>query len=514
MKVALPSEMKMLDKKAIEQFGIPSVVLMENAALVVANICLKKLKKLKINSVLIVAGKGNNAGDGFAVARILHNKGIYVEVVIVEPIEKIQLDALIQLKIIQNMNIAIHTIKNFSEKLKEFSFIIDALLGTGLVGEVREPICSIIDVINQGGKYIISIDIPSGISGETGKVLKTAIKANETVTFALPKLGLLLYPAVEYVGKLHIADISIPKKAVEEININQNMLVKKEALQLLPKRIPRSNKGTYGKLFVIAGSKNMTGAAVLACTSAYKTGVGLVYSCIPKKIMKIIQTLVPAAVEVPLEEEYGKVCGYAFDDLEEKLKKATAIVLGCGLGTGEEVTEFVIRVLENITCPIVLDADGLNAITKNMEVFDKMKITPIVTPHVGEMSRLIGKTTTEILDDIVSTAKEFAKEYHTITVLKDAHTVIASPEGQIFINITGNESMAKGGSGDVLSGIIGGLLAQGCKPFNAAVLGVYIHGLAGDIAAKKIGKYGLMPEELASTIPDAIQYLEKSNFSK
>lgn len=514
MKVAIPSEMKMLDKKAIEQFEIPSVVLMENAALAVAKVCLKRLKKLKKNSVLIVAGKGNNAGDGFAVARILYNKGIYVEVVLAEPIEKIQSDALIQLKIIENMGIGIHTIENFSKKLKEFSFIIDALLGTGLEGEVREPICNVIDTINQSEKYIISIDIPSGISGKNGKILKIAVKANETVTFALPKLGLLLYPAVEYVGKLHIADISIPKKAVEEMHINQNMLTKKEAVQLLPKRIPRSNKGTYGKLFIIAGSRNMTGAAVLACRSAYKIGAGLVYSCIPKKIMKVVQALVPAAVEVPLEEEYGKVCSYAFDDLEEKLKKATAVVLGCGLGTGEEVTEFVIQVLENITCPIVLDADGLNAITKNIEIFDKMKITPIVTPHIGEMSRLIGKTTTEILDDIVSTAKEFAQKYHVIIVLKDAHTIIASPEGQIFINTTGNEAMAKGGFGDVLSGIIGGLLAQGCEPFDAAVLGVYIHGLSGDIAAKKFGKYSLLPEELANTISDTIQYLEKSNISK
>lgn len=509
MKVAIPSEMKMIDKKAIEEFGIPSIVLMENAALAVAEVCFKKLKKLKKNTALIVAGKGNNAGDGFAVARILYNKGIYIEVVLAEPIEKIQSDALIQLKIIQNIGIPIYTIENFPAVLKEFPLVIDALLGTGLIGEVRNPICNIIDTINQSGKYIISIDIPSGIDGETGKILKTAVKANETVTFALPKLGLLLYPAVEYVGKLHIADISIPEKAVKQMKMNQNMLTRKEAIQLLPKRISRSNKGTYGKLFIIAGSKNMTGAAVLACKSAYKIGTGLVYSCIPKKIMKIIQTLVPAAVEVPLEEEYGKVCGYAFDDLEEKLKKATAVVLGCGLGTGEEVTEFVIRVLENITCPIVLDADGLNAITKNMEIFDKMKIMPIVTPHIGEMSRLIRKTTTEILDDIVSTAKEFAQKYHAITILKDAHTVIASPEGQIFINTTGNEAMAKGGSGDVLSGIIGGLLAQGCKPFDAAVLGVYIHGLAGDIAVKKFGKYGLMPEELADTIPKVIKYLEK-----
>lgn len=510
MKVAMPTEMRLLDKKAIEQFGIPSIVLMENAALWVAKVCLKKLKKTKEKSVLIVAGKGNNAGDGFAVARILYNKGIYVEVVVAEKMKSIQADALIQLKIIQNMGIPIYTSENLTERIKKFSFVIDALLGTGLTGEVREPIYSIINIINENANYVISVDIPSGISGDTGKVLNIAIKADETVTFVLPKLGLFLYPAVEYIGKLYIADISIPQKVIDEMNIKQNMLTRKEAIQFLPKRIARSNKGTYGKLFVIAGSKNMTGAAVLVCTSAYKTGTGLVYCCIPKKIMKVIQVLVPAAVEIALEEEYGKVCGYAFDDLEEKLQKATAVVLGCGLGTGEEVTEFVIRVLENVTCPIVLDADGLNAVTKNMEVFYKMKTIPIITPHPGEMSRLTGKTVNEILEDTISVAKEFAQKYHVITVLKDAQTIIASPDGEIFVNITGNEAMAKGGSGDVLSGIIGGLLAQGCKPFDAAVLGVYIHGLSGDIATKKFGKYGLLPDELANTIPKAIKKIEKS----
>lgn len=508
MYVVSPEQMKTLEKKAVERFKIPVILLMENAAAAVAALCLKRLKKAGQNTAVVLAGKGNNGGDGFAVARFLHNKGIEVEIVLIADSKEIKGDALTNLEIARSMGIGIDTIEKAIEKISVNYLVIDAMIGTGLNAEIKEPLKGVIQAVNQLSDYCISIDIPSGVNGKTGKIMGTAVYADETVTLGLPKTGILLYPGAECTGKLHIADISIPQDIKVE-GMPMYCLTKEEAASLLPLRPQRSNKGTFGRLFVVAGSRNMAGAAVLACKSGYRAGAGVVYACAPKKIEKILQTLLPEAVEIPLEEEDGKVCSYTFDDFEGELKKAKAVVMGCGLGQSAEVNEFAEKMLVNCTAPIVLDADGLNAVASNMNLFKMIKNTPVVTPHPGEMSRLTGKSIKEILDNPIDTALEFAQKYKAVTVLKDARTVIASPEGRVFINLTGNSAMAKGGSGDVLSGVIGAFLSQGLEAFHAAVLGVYVHGFAGDIGAKKKGEYGLLASELADYIPIALKKLQK-----
>ncbi len=504
MKVALSEQMRQLDREAMESVGIPGIALMENAAREVSLYCYEYLLAHGLENVLIFAGRGNNGGDGLAAARRLKNKGINVLIYFIGDTAGLSGDALTNFNIVKNMGISV--IQDFScleDTLSWCDLILDAIFGTGLKGVVKGEAVEVIERINVSGKYVVSCDIPSGIDADTGKVLGCAVKADATVTFALPKVGLLLYPGKEYTGEMKVADISIPSFLYQRIGMKCSMLTKEEAKALLPGRKERSNKGTYGRLFCMAGSKEMTGANYLACKSAYRTGAGVVYSCSVQNVLNVIQTLLPEAVGVSLTEEHGQVRKESFDDIGEKIKDAAAIVLGPGLGTGENVQDFVREVLTNCKVPMVVDADAINAIAQRKDISEFFSPNVILTPHPGEMSRLTGKSVSQILEEMVETASSYAKENQAIVVLKDARTVIAHPDGRVYINTTGCAAMAKGGSGDVLSGIIGGLLSQGAEPFDAAVLGVYLHGLAGEIAGRKHGAYSTLAGEICDCIRDA-----------
>lgn len=493
MQVATAEEMRHIDKRAIEKYGIPGIVLMEHAAEQVTDRCISYLETRQQAITAVFCGTGNNGGDGFAIARMLLQKGYEVHVIVAGEEAKIKGDARTNLDCIKGMSIPIFTLEEVSRKcFKQYSLAVDAVLGTGMAGEIRGAGREAVRIINSMEAYCISVDIPSGICSDTGRVLGEAVKADETVTFVLPKRGLLLYPGTEYTGRLSIADIGMPKEAVLEEGILYHMLTPEEAAAMLPKRIPRSNKGSFGKVFALAGSETMLGAAYLTCKSAYRTGAGLVYACLPEKSIPIMQGLLPEAVEIPVTEA------------RKSWKQASAIVMGPGLGTGKEAGKLVYDGLKQIAAPMVLDADGLNIVSGHLEWLSDKQGGCIVTPHPGEMGRLTGRPVSEILDHITETACQFANAFNVITVLKDARTVIAHPDGRMYINTTGCAAMAKGGSGDVLSGVIGGLLAQGKEPFDAAVLGVYLHGLAGMLAAEKIGGYGVLAGEIADQIPQAI----------
>lgn len=505
LKVAMAEEMREIDRIAINDFHIQGILLMEQAAMAVVRACLKQLEQDGTGKVLVLAGKGNNGGDAFAVARLLRNKGYQVTILFLGDISKVTGDALIMRNIVQSMGIPISC---EWERARDFildsTLVVDGVFGTGLKGKVKSPFSEVFDLVNAFGNYVISIDIPSGIHGNDGRVLGNAIKAHETVTFALPKRGHLLYPGREYTGQLHVEDISIPQQVLENIDILCDTLTEIEAKEMLPQRKSRSNKGSYGRLFVIAGSENMVGAAAMACKGAYRCGAGVVYACSVKSAVKTLQVLIPSAVEVSLAEREGKLCCLSAQELLPQCKQAKAIVMGCGLGQGEEVAQFIHEIVLKTEVPLVLDADGLNGIANQKEILQQRKAPVIITPHPGEMSRLTGRSIQEILDNMVEVALDFSKEFGVITVLKDAATVIAHPNGKLAINTTGNSAMAKGGSGDVLSGVIGGLLSQGCEPWNAAVLGVYLHGRAGDLAVHNGGRYGLLADELADYIPLAM----------
>ncbi|MEA5084587.1 MAG: NAD(P)H-hydrate dehydratase [Lachnospiraceae bacterium] len=510
MKVASGAQMREMDRLTIEETGIAGIVLMENASQAVAKGCLKYVDQFKNPKVAVVCGGGNNGGDGFAVARILKCNGIESKIIFIGNENKLTGDALVNYNVAKKFDIEVITdLSDLESVFEKQHVIIDGIFGTGFTGEPRNPAAEVIEKINQSGKYIISIDIPSGVNADTGTVAEVCIKADETVTFALPKIGTILYPGADYCGKLTVADICIPHKNAEKAGVKFNLLTKNEACQWLPVRNAQSNKGTFGKLYVIAASEEMTGAGVLCCKAGYKSGCGLVYACMPKKCCDIMHVLVPEAVAKPIKDIEGKAYEDSMDGIQEGLENAKAIVIGPGMGQSKGISAFVEKVLLTANGNVLIDADGLNAIAKNKDVLRQMKRTPIITPHPGEMSRLTGIKVKDILSDTIGTALRFAVKYNTIVVLKEARTVIASPEGEVYINTSGNCSMAKGGSGDVLSGIIGGLMAQGMDSFRAAALGVYVHGFCGDLASERIGHYGVLAGELAEYVAFSMKELEQ-----
>ncbi len=506
MKAVTAEQMKKIDIATSEQIGIPSIVLMENAAREVCDVCLRELEGIEEPKVVIFAGKGNNGGDGFALARQLHDRGVDCKIVFLFDTSKFSQDAEI------NYNIAIKcgvpVISGFTEAVIETGradIVVDAVFGTGISRKIEGMYAEVIEMINTYAKKVISIDIPSGVNSDDGRIMGTAVEADITVTFALPKIGLLLYPGASCCGDIKIANISIQPSTIDEMNIKTAFLDKKDVYNIIPKRQKRTNKGDYGRLFVIAGSKDMTGALALCCKGAFRSGAGLVYACTVRSGISVVQQLVPEAVVTPLSEYEGMVRYECYDEIKDKIQRASAIAVGPGLGMSDDVSEFVKKLIYEADTTLVIDADGLNAIADDPSILLGLKHTPVITPHPGEMSRLTGLSVREILEDTVNVARDFAVKYNCVTVLKDARSVIAAPDGRVVINITGNPSMSTGGSGDVLTGVISSFIAQGIEPFFAAAVGAYIHGLSGDISKEKLGTYGVMAWDIAENVAEAIK---------
>ncbi|WP_105615013.1 NAD(P)H-hydrate dehydratase [Vallitalea okinawensis] len=498
MKVVYNSQMRLIDESAIKDYGIPGIILMENAAISVVN-AVETYKQS--GKILIFCGQGNNGGDGFAVARHLNQKHYQVEVFIIGVTEKIVGDAKINYDMLEPLGINVtlisqhYPIENLNQIIGTSDLVLDCIFGTGLSREVTGVYLDVINMVNAYSSYTIAVDIPSGINGDTGEIMGVAIKADETVTFALPKIGNLLYPGAYQSGELTVADIGIPQNIprIEEANIFT--LTKEEAYSKLPKRFPWSNKGSFGKVSLIAGSKNMTGAAILSGKAAYRIGSGLVRLIIPEDIQPIIQQGLAEAVTLP----YGiDGSGYIInrDTFEQLCTQSTVIGIGPGLGQEDYAYDFLQDIIKKSQCPLVIDADGLNLIANNKDLLKRCSNQIIITPHIGEMSRLTGKSIAWIKGNPIDTASEFSKEYGVVCVLKDARTIVSIPDGEVYINQTGNQGMSTAGSGDVLTGIICGLIAQGVSVNEAAFLGVYFHGASGDWVAKENGMRALMAGDL------------------
>lgn len=516
MKVALSDEMRKIDKIAIEKYGIPGVVLMENAGVSVLNEIVKAFEP--DSKLTIVCGRGNNGGDGFVIARHLHERGYGVKVLILGNKEGIGGDALINYNIIRNLGVDIKEIidDNGVIKLKEnivdYPIVVDALFGTGLNKDVEGIPERVINIINKYSKYTISVDIPSGIGGNDGKVYKVAVRAHKTITFGLPKCGNLIYPGADYNGELVIADIGIPNEIIRKMKLNHNLIdldIIKDSLQ---PRKKDTHKGSYGKANVVAGSAGMSGAAILTCKSALRTGLGLLRLYIGESLNGIVKSGVPEAITVPLHEMRKGVIGINhIERIIDDTKGANVFTIGPGCGNTAEVAEIIKRVLIDVEIPMVIDADGLNVLAKNIEWLNEKKSRIIITPHLGEMERLTNISIDKIKSNLIRTVKNFSKNWGIIVVLKGASTIIASPEGEIFININGNPGMATAGSGDVLTGIITGLIAQGLDPLKAAVAAVYLHGLTGDKVACEKGEYGLLAGDLVEYLPYTIKEIVENN---
>lgn len=495
MKYLLDSnEMKKCDENTMQRRGMLSAVLMERAALSAAEEIMIE-KPDPDTSVLVVCGTGNNGGDGLAIARLLYLKGYAVDILFPGKEEKSSVEAKRQLDIVRNYEIPMY--QTFPEK--SYDVIVDALFGIGLSRNIEGKYAELICRMNGMSGFKVAVDISSGLSADDGSVMGVAFRADITVTFGFAKIGHMLYPGAELSGKVVVKDIGIDEKSLFEICPRAGMLEKSD-LSLLPVRSPRSNKGSYGKILILAGSHNMAGAAAFSARAAYASGAGLVRVATPKENRQIIQNLVPEAVLSTYQED---------TDMESYVKEllswADTVVAGPGIGTSKQAKKLVHTVLKYANVPCVLDADALNIVAHHREWLFRTSARIIVTPHLGEMARLCGLSVAEIQNDIVRVAREFADAYHVICVLKDARTITSLPDGFSYVNMSGNHGMATAGAGDVLTGIIGAFLGQKLPPETAAPLGVFVHGLAGDCVSVQTGKRGLMASDIVMGIREVLR---------
>lgn len=492
-------EMKQYDKNTIEYFGIPSCVLMERAALAV----LGEIKARfcpDCGSILVLCGAGNNGGDGFALARLLSLDGYQTEIHF--PMDEAGMTPDTKAQCLSARAYNIVQTKEPAER--SYAVIVDALFGIGLSRPIEGRLAGLINRLNQKQAYKIAVDISSGISADSGKLLGAAFRADLTVTFGFRKAGHLLYPGAEYTGTLITADIGIDAHSFLGKEPQGRILTSACANRMLPARRPYSNKGTYGRTLVVAGSPEMAGAAYFAAKAAYYSGCGLVRILTPDVNRDILLTRLPEAILSTYDAE-AEDLGRLMDQLEECMEWADAVLIGPGLGQSSAAKMLVAKVLQASDRKVVLDADALNILSKNMVLFQEAKGSYIVTPHLGEMGRMTGKSVAEIREELIETAQGFAENYGAVCVLKDARTVIGMPEGTFYINLTGNCGMATGGSGDVLAGIIAGFLAQGMDPGQAAAAAVCLHGTAGDRAAKQKGSRGMIASDLLEEIPGVLR---------
>ena len=516
MKLVTAEHMRELDRRTIEDLGVPSLVLMENAGRSTYQILRREFPGLT-GPVVVLAGRGNNGGDGFVVARYLANDGIPVTVYLLAARDQVQGDALVNLKILAKLNVELVEIlgedrlNDVLHHMSRAELVVDALLGTGLNSPVRGLFAEVIDRVNRTRTKVLAVDIPSGLSADTGEPLGEAVEADVTVTYGFPKIGQILPPGRDLVGRLWQVDISIPADFAEDAatELAEAALMRK----LLPPRPFASHKGTFGHLVVVAGSAGKTGAATMSSEAALRSGAGLVTTAVPASLNDILEVKLTEAMTLPLPEAGARALGEgALSPLNDFLADKTAVALGPGLGTHPETQELVRTLVRDCPLPLVIDADGLNALAGQPEVIKGAGGPRILTPHPGEMGRLLGISSKEVQSQRLEVAKNFAAAHGVWVVLKGAQTIVAAPDGYLSLNPTGNPVLASGGTGDVLTGLIGGFLAQGLSPWDAARLGVYLHGLAADYLEEVMGPRGHIAGDLLTWLPELLMEFTQARF--
>jgi NAD(P)H-hydrate epimerase len=514
MKVATAEIMRKLDRKAIDEFGIPGLVLMENAARGTVGAMFRHFPDLVQKRVGILAGRGNNGGDAFAVARYLLNRGVPCQVYLFAPREEVKGDAAVNLEVLSRMGGEIFEILNMEEwqtqrgKVADSGLLVDGIFGTGLKGEVKGFFREIIEFANSLGRPMVAIDIPSGLDSDSGKVLGTCIRASLTVTFGLLKRGLLILPGAEFCGKVVLVDISLPRSSIDGMGIKDSLIEGADFLPLLPARDRIAHKGQFGHLLVLSGSVGKTGAAAMVCQGALRVGTGLITLGIPESLNPIMEVKLTEAMTEPLPETKEHTLSLTgHGRIMDLCPRKSALAIGPGLSLNAETARLVQRVVRSIQVPAVIDADGLSALTGKLDSFRKSPNELIFTPHPGEMARMLGTSVQEVQEDRIHAARQFAQKYGITLVLKGARSLVAGPAGDVFINPTGNPGMASGGMGDVLTGMIGGFLAQGLPSLEAAMLGVYLHGLVGDYVVHRKGERGIAATDLIEETPQVLRSL-------
>ena len=484
-------QMRRADLYTIEEIGVPSMVLMERAALEVVR-CMEE-EQLDFRKVLVICGSGNNGGDGYAIARLLHLKGHDVTIFFAGNSQKRSEENAQQAKIAAHYEIPVIT----NLGTEEYSVIIDALFGTGLkreiTGHYREILCS----VNQMTGEKVAVDLPSGIHDTTGAQMGIAFCADLTVAIAFPKRGLFLQEGNVCAGKILTGDIGISSETFSEGTVTFGY-EKQDLFLGFPKRKKNSHKGSYGKVLMIAGSKGMSGAAYLSAKAAYAVGAGLVQIYTHEENRVILQQLLPEAIITTYDT-------FDSEQLEKLIQWADLIGIGCGLGKSDTAERVMQYTLKRALVPCVVDADGINILSKHMEWIEVTNALIVLTPHMKEMSRMLQCSVKELIEQRMEKLHAFVERYKVVCVLKDARTLVAKEHQNTYLNLSGNAAMAKAGSGDVLAGVIVGILAQQCEPYTSACLGVFLHGLAGDMARDKKGAYSVLASDLVAEISSVLK---------
>ncbi len=515
MKVLDSQQMRGVDRAATELLGVSSVVLMENAAIGVADAIGERFANAR--RVAIFCGPGNNGGDGLAVARHLSVRGYDCCVFTVGPPPRPQSDAALQLETVRRMELSLRHVEGGAAvaaavaAARESDLVVDALFGTGLARPLGEPFAALVEALSALPVARLAVDLPSGLDAGRAEIPGPHFVADLTVTFAAPKVALVLGPASEAAGEVVITDLGVPADLVEASEARLHLLTAEELAPYLPPRPRAGHKGDFGHLLIVAGSAGKAGAAILAARAAVRSGAGLVTAAVPQEILETVDlgSIESMTLPLPTAGPSGLGAGTAAAVAAACAGK-DAVAVGPGLGTESGTRQAVLELVSTVALPLVLDADGLNAFAGDIGRLRARRSETVLTPHPGELARLLGCGIDDITADRVGAARRAAAESGAVVVLKGHQSLVADPDGDVWINPTGNPGMATGGTGDVLTGLLGGLLAQGYEALAAAQLAVFVHGLAGDRAAAEIGERGLRAGDLVGALPGALRALAEA----
>jgi NAD(P)H-hydrate epimerase len=505
--------MRGIDDRAIRGLGIPSLVLMENAGVALVDEVTQRLEGRRLR-VTIMCGPGNNGGDGMVAARHLSERGHEVVVFLGVPRASFRGDAKVQLRIISRLGMDISVLSSHSSferafcRISESDVVLDALFGTGLDRGLTGNWAECVRLINSCSGLIVAVDVPSGLDADKGRQLGECVSADLTVTLGFPKTGLALFPGAQYAGEVVVADIGIPRAIVEEMDIPGELITQEILGSVYGDRWPDTHKGNYGHLLVCAGSAGKLGAGILAARGAVRSGAGLVTLAVPAPALNVVDASTPEVMAAPLPEtDEGTLSLKGINALRRLISERDALAIGPGVSTHPEVAELVRAILEGDGFPAVVDADALNVLGTDLEFLRKRGPSTVLTPHPGEMGRLMGMRTEEIQADRVGSTIECAERSGCTVVLKGAGTVVAQPDGRFFINTTGNPGMATGGTGDVLTGMIGAMLAMGHDTLTSALASVFLHGASGDLASETMTEHALNATDIIDSLGPAISGL-------
>jgi ADP-dependent NAD(P)H-hydrate dehydratase / NAD(P)H-hydrate epimerase len=509
VKIVTADMIRELDRRAMSEGGMPGVVLMENAGRAVVAVLNDRYGPLSARSFHIACGIGNNGGDGFVVARHLLLAGAKVTVAVIGDRVRIHGDARVHFDLLTAMGVRLSDRVEAGDSIK-----IDALLGTGISGAPRQEVADAIESLNRAPAATISVDVPSGVDADTGATMGVAVRADATVTFAYPKLGLFLSPAADLAGEIVVDPIGFDWDSLGPSTV-YSWLRAAEMRALLPPRPRAGHKGTFGHVLIVGGSSGMSGAPIMTARAAARAGSGLVTAAVPCSIQPQVAAGMCELMTVPLPESSGTITEESALSVLDFAECCDAVCLGPGMRNTSSTRAFVARLSATLTRPIVFDADALNGLAEDPSILSSRTAPALLTPHPGECARLLGISTADVEADRISAARETACRYRSVVVLKGARTVICDGRGNaeppIGINTTGNAGMATGGSGDTLTGILGSLIGQGVELWNAARLGVFIHARAGDLAAAHRGERGLVATDITEMVPFALRELEESS---